>query len=264
MTHLRRLLFLPALVGVLVATAPGRGAYVTAQLNGTNIDNIINPGANVTINLGDGLNPSVQYKPGEVNWTVVSTDSAIPHNFITFCLELNQDIGPGQQYSYDLVNVENAPKPGSSTTGNGNGMGLTKANEIRQLWGTYYNSIGNDGVKAAAFQLDIWKIENDWGLSSYDQFGAGNFRATGTDQNGTAAVNQAVVWLDALHNPNNHFVMATDLVAMTNSGAQDQVTELVPAPPTFALAGTGLLSLLGSALAYRLRRGAGTAVAMWG
>lgn len=258
MKHLRRLLFLSAVVVVLLATAPGRAGYVTAELNGTNIDNIINPGVNVTINLGDGSAPSINYKPGVVNWTLVATDSAIPHNFTTFCLELTQDISPGNQYTYSLTALEDAPKPGSGPTGGNNGMGLTKANEIRDLWGAFHSSIGTDGVKAAAFQLDIWKIEYDWGDASATDFGSGNFQANGN----AAATSQATTWLMALSNAQNNFTMANDLIAMTNPNAQDQLTELVPVPPTFALAGAGLLSLLGYGSVRRLGKSPRTAAAV--
>ena len=237
-----------AVAALLCAGRPARAGTITALLNGTGLDGIINPGADVTINRGDGSTPSVAYHPGVVNWTMApnGNQSGLPfaRNFTTFCIELTQDISPGNSYTYTLSDLASAPKPGSGQTGNGNGMGATKADKIAELWGAFDGPIGTDGTKAAAFQLAIWKIEYDWGDSNFDNFSGGNFRAS----NNSAAVNQATTWLDAIYN-NNNLARAQGLWALTNSTAQDQITQVAPvaAPPSIYLAGAGALCLAGCA-----------------
>jgi hypothetical protein len=234
---------------LFVVAGQGRADFVTATLNGTGLDDILNPGAYVTINLGDGSAPSMNYKPGVVNWTGVSTNApAFRGKFTTFCLELTQDISPGNAYTYSLIALDNAPKPGSPATGGSGGMGAIKANEIRQLWTGFHGTIGSDGTKAAAFQLCIWKIEDDWGTSAATDFTKGNFRAS----NNASATDQASAWLMNL----THTQYAPDqsLMALTSGQFQDQLVALpAPAPPGIWLGGISLLCLWGYGLA-RSRR----------
>src|SRR5438132_2807655 len=103
---------------LLLTAVPARAGFVTASLDNTNT---LSPSAPVTINLGDGTKPTVSYTPGEVNWTLNSNTSNIvlPTHFISFCLELTQDISTGTSYQYSVVTVDKAPNPGSSQSGNG-------------------------------------------------------------------------------------------------------------------------------------------------
>jgi hypothetical protein len=248
-----------AVAALLCAGRPARAGTITALLNGTGLDGIINPGADVTINLGDGSTPNIDYHPGVVNWKLLSNNSALPfaNNFTTFCIELTQDIAPNTPVTYTLTDLASAPKPGSSKSGGTNGMGATKATEISELWGQYYNSIGTNDVNAAAFQLAIWKIENDWGdssMSGSNFFTSGNFRATDPQDNNqvTKLATQWLAYLEA----HPGLPPAQGLWALTSPSYQDQVTQVppppgppppspVPAPPGLCLAGAGALCLAG-------------------
>jgi hypothetical protein len=233
------------LVGCLLVfglAGKGRADFVTATLNGTGLDDTISPGAYVTINLGDGSTPSINYKPGLVNWTGSPTNApALRGAFTTFCLELTQDISPGSTYVYNLVALESAPKPGSAATGGAGGMGAAKGTEIRQLWTAFHGSIGSDGAKAAAFQLAIWKIESDWGTgAAATDFTKGNFQASGN----TSATTLASTWLTNL--TLNTYAPDQSLMALSSGSYQDQLVSVpVPLPPGFVLGSSGLVVLLG-------------------
>jgi hypothetical protein len=276
-----------SLVVLLGGSAALRADWITGTLEGgpiTGQGGILNPGADVKINLGDGSKPSIDYYPGVVNWTVGTAPGSTPNAswvgavgsaFQTFCIELTQDIYSGGTYTFKLVNLANAPKPGSGTTGNGNGMGSTKATAIEDLWTLDYKAkwvtdstkTTTDNIEAAAFQLAIWKIENDWGdAKTFDNFSAGNFQAsaaTGTD--GAKAIAQATTWLTTLSNTNPNSVNPADLIALSSPGLQDQVMA-VPSSPSFVptpAPSTLYLAVIGAAalVLYGYRRGSRLAAA---
>ena len=253
-----------SLVSLSGAAPSVRADYITGELTDVNgnglFGGILSPGAGVTINLGDGSSPSVAYYPGVVNWTVKTPPAGKPNaswapavgsNFTTFCIELPQEIYPGNVYTYQLTALANAPNPGTppaQATPGTPGMGAIKAGAIEELWGQDHSSIGTNGTDGAAFQLAVWKLEYDWGTSAFDSFSAGNFRATGN----TTALAQARSWLDAVKNNPNSATPA-NLIALTDPYIQDQVTELpggaqphlaAPAPPGVTLAAIGAFFLL--------------------
>ncbi len=236
---------------------PVRADYITAQLDSGSIEQVIHPGDAVTINTGNGSSPSISYYPGEMNWTAKGSGNPawLTDKFTTFCIELTQDVSPGNTYEYQLVQLQDAPNPGTSQNGNGSGMGNGKADKIRQLWYADYNSIGSDGVKAAAFQLAIWKIEYDWTNSPIPSslFSSGNFQASESDSpsGGTDAITQATTWLTSIWSDSSA-LKQTGLLAMSSSNAQDQIIQdaVLPVPPSLHLAGIGCIL----ACAYGLRR----------
>jgi hypothetical protein len=83
---------------VLFAARPaGATPLITAALDnslGSNLNNVIYPGASVTINTGDGSAPGVSYYPGVVHWNLVSNTTSynLPQKFTTFCIDLPQDV----------------------------------------------------------------------------------------------------------------------------------------------------------------------------
>ncbi len=192
------------------------------------------------------------YSPGEMNWTANNNSVVAQNNgkFTSFCIEIPQSVSPGQQVSYNLSQLQNSSIPTSSTA-----SAATKASEIKQLWTAFFGSIGNDGTKAAAFQLAIWKIEYDWGDASMSAAAfksntvftapTGFFEASGN----SAVTNLATQWLSDLEN--NTYSQA-NLMALTNGNYQDQVVAVpvpLPVPPGFALAGMSALCLGGLGLA---------------
>lgn len=207
----------------------------------------VSPGVriNFTINDQPGLPdplPVHSTTAGVFNWTTVSSNAGFAPTFTSFCIELNQHISTGGTYTYDVIDVENAPNPGQGTGGPGvNGpMGLDRANQIRQLWGTHFAEIGSDNVKAAAFQLAIWEIiYTEWFTPTPYAGGGATVLA-----NGTAAIDLAMQWWNEVQTP-DPTKYQHGLVANSSLIAQDEITLLTPAPRSFLLAGLGGLGLIG-------------------
>jgi hypothetical protein len=258
-----------ALVWTWIVAAQAQAGMLTATLSSSDP---LNPATPVNINLGDGTTAGMfVYTPGVVNWTIApggnQTGLNIPTNFTSFCIELTQDISPGNSYAYTVntsdPNTGLASAPVSSTPGNG--MGTAAANALAQLFGQYYNTMmaNGTGVDAAAFQLAIWKIEYDWGIpgdtsisAGNTSFATGNFLANSSGvgstnvNNANAAISLAENWLNSIAaNPITDTPASVGLYALTNPNYQDQIIEVppssLPVPSTAYLAGFSILCLFG-------------------
>ena len=216
---IRRGAWVVALVACLAAGAQARGAYVTAEFQG-----IWGVQVGFTLN---GTYSNDTYA-GKVFWKTVSSDAGFSGVFQTFCLEPNQDLKIGTQYTFNVGGIEGAPVPGPS-------MGPDKADSVRELWAKFGDLLDTK-TKAAAFQIAIWDIV-------YDDFTA----------DPSAANTLAQEWLAQLNGLHNK--KECPLTALTSQVNQDQITCFdTPVPPTLALAGIGLFSLLGYSRPWRQRR----------
>ncbi len=104
--------------------------------------------------------------PGQFHFLTQSGSPVeVPLSFYTFCIEPRELLSPGQLVSYNLVPVEQG-------TTNIGGMGVTKANAVREVLGRYYPdfSIAVDTRTGAALQVALWEIvrENAQTVGSYD------------------------------------------------------------------------------------------------
>lgn len=190
---------------------------------------------------------------GEYTFTRTGGDydllGSIGDSFTTFCIEINQPVRVGRVHTYEVVELADAPFPGVGA-GNGKGMGDEKAYDIQRLWANYYDDIGNDNVKAAAFQIAIWEILYDQDLS----LSRGAFQA----RYGSAdPVRIAQGWLKNLSWDGD----LPELAALTSPTAQDQVFALPvssSAPPAAiplpASIWAGSALLIGLVVAQRIRR----------
>jgi len=180
---------------------------------------------------------------GVFNWTRLAGDAGgeIGSTFQTFCIEITQGVLVGTIHTYDLIPTEDAPLPGSPSSGGLAGMGAGKANQLAKLYAEYYDDALATQNGAAAFQTAVWEIVYDAGT---DLTGGAFFAANTAGVFNQAFVNTAVTWLNTLP----ALTDAAPLVALSNLIDQDQVV-IVPEPTGFALAGIGAAALM-----FRRRR----------
>lgn len=196
--------------------------------------------------------------------------------FISFCIELTQDISLNSTYTVDVVSLASAPKPASGPLATG--MGSTPAMLIAELWAAHFHDIFYTGSQqnpleptqeesAAAFQLAVWKLEYDSNnLSNYSGnalFQHGFLQVT---QNiGNASVGLAANWIADVVKMNGKGPQA-NLLAISGHPTgldangnpiypdfQDQVVEVLPEPSSMVLWAMGALGM--AAIRRGRRRG---------
>jgi hypothetical protein len=209
-----------AVLRLSVLTANASAGTVVAKFNS------VSPSKTFDYSL-DGGSTWKSTLAGMMNWTRLGgTEADNPAgDFFTFCVEMTQHVNYNGQYTYNVVDLEDAPSPGG--LGVGNGMGLTKANSLRELWGEYIDNVV-DANTASAFQIAVWEIVYDDALA----LNAGSFLARFPTQ---SHVSLAQTWLNTLDGRGPMPV----LMGISHASAQDQVYFESPAVPLPSAAWTG-------------------------
>ncbi|MCW5769746.1 MAG: hypothetical protein KIT19_13795 [Phycisphaeraceae bacterium] len=222
------------LTAAAIATIAGAASadIVTMKFLGTGA------GQNVKWRLNGGSETSTfagQLRHDITSGTGIGADWVGEH--LTYCTDIYQYVSNSYK-TFDIVSLDTAP--------NSNPMGAGRAQALYDVFSIYAPMVIEAGINnelAAAFQVAIWEIVTDFnpgvGVSSLN-VDSGNFKLTKV--NGSSSRSAAF---------NNHLTdifgaigvgAATNLVALTNGGAQDQLF-YIPAPGPLALAGTGLFML---------------------
>lgn len=143
-----------------LAITAGSAQAVFVQFNG------VSPSRSVSLSKNSGGSYN-NYTVGRNNLTGnASNPEGLQGDFVGFCIDINQSISSGNSYtSFSVTPLANAPIPSSA-------MGITKANYIAEMWANEFTGL-NSSDKYAAFQVAIWEIINDSGLS----LTGGTFRA---------------------------------------------------------------------------------------
>lgn len=186
----------------------------------------VSPGARADYSLDGGDNWH-ESRAGVFNWTRTGGSYRTADHFTAFCIELGEHISGGSNYAYEVVDLEE----GTDSMG---GMGTTRANLIRELFGRFSTPAFNDPLterKAVALQLCVWEIVHET-RSSLD-LARGRARFTSSNED---AFKLAQDYLKEItgDGPRDYTV-----VAMTAAGVQDQI---IPGPGALALAGLGLIA----------------------
>ncbi len=212
------------LLGGLLAGGIARGDTVTfGDLSAT--FKTVNPSSTVSISTNGGLNWSSP-TAGAMNWVRTGGSYAglggaytSGTEFVSFCVELTQYVNYNGSYTYTVVEVGGVPSPGGS--GVGNGMGTSKADQLRELWTIARDQV-QDSLTAAAFQLAIWEVvyDDDTSLST------GSFQAKKRNT-GDLIPATAQNWLSQIDGTHE----LANIFGMRNSGTQDQVF-FQPPPPS--------------------------------
>ncbi len=220
------------------STFVASSAVAVAALAGTQAQavfsvtyNGVSPSASVSISQNSGGSYS-NITAGKVNLTGAANAPAnLQGQFASFCIQLNQGISNGSTYNdFSTIALASAPVPGTA-------MGSSKALLISELWGRFYSGLSTS-TKYAAFQVAIWEIVNDTGLS----LTGGTFRAASS-----TVRTQAQTYLSAL----NGTGPLASLYAVSSPTAQDFVA---PAPAIPAPGAVGLGAVAMTLVARRRRR----------
>jgi hypothetical protein len=218
---MRSLSLAASAVATLALAAVATATPVTVTYNG------VSPNKTVSLSKTSGVSGSFNnYTAGLVNLTgAASNPTTLRGAFTAFCIDINQSISNGNTYTnFNTALLQDAPIPTSP-------MGAAKADQISQLWANE-RSLLSSSDSYAAFQVAVWEIVNDTGLS----LTGGTFRAA----SGTVRT-LAQSYLDKVDGNGPR----ASLYAIASPTAQDFV---VPAP------GAAALGLMGLGMAARRNR----------
>lgn len=203
----------------IALTGAAGASTVNATLNGVNLSK------SVSISTDGGWHYS-NVLAGELDWSRTGGSAAgVPSHFSTFCIELDETVKSGMNYTYNLGSLAAGP---TSVSG---GMGSSKANVLAELYGRFLSGLTqSDSNYAAAFQIAIWEIVTD----SNRNLSSGKFRV----KNQGSYYGQAQSMLSAINGGGPRL----NLQALLQTCVQDQV--YVPEPASLTLIALGLLSQL--------------------
>lgn len=166
------------------------------------------------------------------------TDTILPSEFRSYCAEIGEPLAEGNRTHANVSGLL-----GSTTTSGGISgpvfFDATRTTNLSKLWGTYFNSIGNDASMSAAFQLAQWEIAFDDDLTLVEGTGSRMWVASGQEIAGISDLAES--WLTSVRD--GSATAMSDLVLISGDGIQDQIAA-VPEPGTIAAVGLGTLALL--------------------
>jgi len=249
---------LAAVVAALGLAGSARADSVTLYFDTATNATAITP----TVN---GHPTSQALVPGPYYFTQnqVPPNASFPPPTVTFCVQTDQFVSAGHQYTFDIKPLTAMPTIGTQI----------KADYITELWGRHYDTAWNNPafatnppsssayINSIAFQLAIWELAYD-GTSTRD-LAHNNFIAPQPPSGNSIydqAYSTAQTWLNQLTGNTSYFTSrfaGYQLIGLTDptdpkgniSNPQDQITMIptsaVPAPPGVLMAGFGFLALFG-------------------
>lgn len=223
----RGLMMIAGLCSGFALSAAASADTVTAKYTSTYAKTV-----DITSPVNNGNVNTVQFHWTRQDSPGPGVDGTVPTNFTTYCVDLAQHVSANTNYTFDAMSPAVY------------GFTATQTTLLENLWSAYFPSI-NSADTSAAFQVAIWEIVYDTGLSLTS--GAFDVNTSGTVR--TTAQN----WLNAVSATT--FVRSgpgINLVVLKSATAQDQLTNAPPLVPTPA---TAVIGAAGMFLASSRRRG---------
>jgi hypothetical protein len=192
-------------------------------------------GRNVNVTYGT---TTVNVFAGQIRLTLSgSTGFNLNGTWTSFCTELNQFIHiNGPVRVYEVQQLSDLPIPGA-------GMGAVKANAVARMYAaTNGAQFGTNNDLAAAFQIAVWEVVNDFD-GTIDSLNVANGNFKGNSLTAAISGNLAALFAAA----SNLGGSTSSLIGIGNSSYQDQILDLtngIPAPGALAL--LGVAGLVGS------------------
>ena len=158
--------------------------------------------------------------------------------FVAICIEPQEGISPGQTYTFDVMDL-------SAGAENIGGMGVARADYIREL--LYGDSLTQDltAIQSAALQVAIWEIvrETRWDTNgdSIPNFDVLTGLTRFQNPFDPSVLTTAQSWLDTYVNDGEDARLG-NIVALV-SGPNQDILAFVPEPTTLALFGLGLAGI---------------------
>jgi hypothetical protein len=186
--------------------------------------------------------------------TDTSTLVGGPNGFLAFCLEPFEDAAINATYTYTVAPLASAAN--SSISG---GIGALKATQIAELFGQFAPNLATPmaATQAAALQVAIWEIVSELPSNPFDVLHGNTYFSTPGSGDAVDMLNTAQGYLNYITSANGLGPQAQGLTALTSSGHQDMLVQIVSAAPE---PGTWLMMILGFGLVgktMRSRRGIG-------
>jgi len=220
-----------SILAVSAFAAPASADLVTVVCTGTSA------GRSVTLN---HLGTSRNVFAGQIMLSLSNSSSgALNGNWMSFCTELSQNIyvnGPSQVYQ--VLSVAQVPNPGP-------GMGEARAAAIARMYTFAANTqFGGNADFAAAFQIALWEIANDYdGSAASLSLAVGNLQGEGLAAGIVANIS------GLLSAAADTSIFSKPLVGLGNAGFQDQIID-----PSVPIPTPGAMALLGLANVFGVRR----------
>lgn len=170
-------------------------------------------------------------------------------SFFAFCVEPLEDAQLNATYSFNLDPVAQAAK--SSIAG---GIGAAKALQIAQLFGNYAPNLAAPMtmIQASALQVALWEIVSELPTNPLDVTSGNTYFSTPGSSNTPQVMSLAQTYLNYVSSAGSSAPQAGGLQAMTISGKQDFLVQVVSTAPE---PGTWLMLILGFGLTgFVLRR----------
>lgn len=219
------------LAAALVA-ACGLAGLAHADTVKGNYNSTLSKTVNITspVNSGDTKTVTFDWTRSDLSPIAPGADLTIPANFITYCIELNQNISSsGGDKTFTVL------------TPAAHGFTPSQTSLLLNLWSQYQPTV-NSSDESAAFQSAVWEIVYDTDLNLQ----AGSFKLNTSGALRTTAQN----WLNTISAPSfTASGPSLSLAILKSSTQQDQLTvvpgPIVPAPATAAIGLLGGAVLIG-------------------